>query len=109
MFKLKLNIKRIILQYLTFFISLGLTLFLEKLILNELNFIILQNLNLLLFTNLQILSLLFFLIIFTVLNLLFKIFTKKDIKNLESFFDKDKKLHYLIKKCLNIFKRFLKE
>jgi len=104
--KININIKKIISQYLIFFIGLGITFFLETILLKELNYVILQNLNLLFFKYIPFLSILTFLIIFIFLNIFLKTFSRKDFEYLESFFNKDNKFHKLIRKGLRFFKKY---
>jgi len=107
-FKIKLNISKISMQYLIFYISLGLSLLLGGLILNPINYRIYQSLNLLYFKHFPLLSLLTFLLIFLVLNLVFKIFTKKDAEYLDMLFTKEKISHKIIRKLLKKLKFILR-
>ncbi|TET57798.1 MAG: hypothetical protein E3J52_09685, partial [Promethearchaeota archaeon] len=61
---IKLNIKRLVFQYLTFFIPLGITLMLERVIFKELSFNIIQYLGLSLFKNFDFLSIGAFVLLF---------------------------------------------
>lgn len=105
---IKLNLKKIILQYFSFFLSLGITVLLENLILNTINQAILTDLNLSYFRYFNIFSLTLFLIIFFITNIIFKIFITKDIENIQIFLIKDKNLHRLTNKSLIILKRVLR-
>ena len=107
-FKIKLNIFKIFLQYLIFYISLGLSLLLGDLILNPINFRIYQSLNLLYLKHFPLLTVVTFLLIFMVLNITFKIITKKDAEYLELLFTKDIFSHKLIRKLSKTLKYVLR-
>ena len=107
-FKVKLNILKIFLQYLIFYISLGLSLLLGDLILNPINYRIYQSLNLLYLKHFPLLTLITFILIFLVLNLAFKIFTKKDAEYLELLFTKEIFTHKLIRKLSKTLKYILR-
>lgn len=98
--KIKLNLKQILYQYLIFFISMGIAIFLEDLFLKEIKNLILGNLNLLYFQYLPFFSIIIFLTLYFLLNIKLKIFTTKDLENLELILNKKSKI---IKK----FRRFL--
>lgn len=106
--KIRLNLKKILLQYFSFFMSLGIIILLENLILDTLNLAILRYLNLPYFKHLNILALILFLIIFFTINVILKIFTRIDIENIQILLIKDKNLHKIANKALNLFKRFLR-
>lgn len=106
-FRIKLDIKRILKQYIAFFLSIGIVISLNYFILDEINNFLLTNLNLTILKYLNFISIILFCMIFIILNLLFKIFSKKDIENLEAIFEKDTKIFNIIKRFLKLFKRFL--
>jgi len=103
--KIKLKMKNLILQYLIFFISMGICLVLENIILNEFYVNILTNLNLLILKDLPIFSLIIFFLTFIFLNIVLKIIKKEDLTYLELFFNKNTKVEKFIRKIL----RFLKK
>jgi len=103
----KIKINKIFFQYLIFFISLFLAVILEELLFREMRINILQNLNLLIFKNLNALGLLSFLIIYFLLNILFKIFSHKEIEFLEALLSSDKFQFRVIKKFLKFLKKIL--
>lgn len=103
---IKLNIKGIILQYLTFFIPLIITILLKDFIYKEATLNLMENLGLSLFKKLDFLSLGTFLILFILMNLILKTVTSSDIKYFESFLNKEKFLDKYMLKGLNILKRF---
>ena len=103
----KIKINKIFFQYLIFFISLFLAVILEELLFREMRINILQNLNLLFFKNLNVLGLLSFLIIYFLLNILFKIFSPKEIELLEELLSSDKFQYRVIKKFLKFLKKIL--
>ena len=107
--KVKIKIKKIFFQYLIFFISLFLAVFFEEILFREIRINVLQNLNLLFFKNLEVLGLISFLIMYFLLNLLFKIFSPKEIELLEALVSADKFPHRVIKRLLNFLKKILKK
>lgn len=104
--KIRLNLNEIICQYFIFFIDLVITILLERLILYDLNLILFHGLKLSYLDKIPILSILIFIIIFIFFNLIFKIFTKKEIEYLELLFIKnsDTKFKNLLKKILDFLK-----
>ncbi|MFX1356565.1 MAG: lipopolysaccharide biosynthesis protein [Promethearchaeota archaeon] len=105
---LSIKLKSIFLQYCTFFISFAITLFLQLLFFQNFEDQIFISLNLGLFQNLHLLAIIIFLGIYLCLNIIFRIFTKKDIEDVESFFRKDTMSHRFIKKVLNITKKVVR-
>jgi O-antigen/teichoic acid export membrane protein len=108
-FNIKLNLMKTFLQYIIFFVALGITLLLEYLFLKQINYLILSSLNLLIFRRIEFLSLFTFLLIYFLLNYIFKIFSRADIENLEKFFDKEGFFHRLIRKVLKFLKRIIRK
>lgn len=107
-FKIKLNILKISMQYLIFYCSLGLAILLGEFILNPFNLKIYQSLNLTFFNHLPLLTLGSFLLIFLGLNSVFKIITKKDADYLELLFTKDNFTHKLIRRLTKFIKFVLR-
>ncbi len=107
--KVKIKINKIFFQYLIFFISLFLAVFFEEILFREIRINVLQNLNLLFFKNLEVLGLISFLIMYFLLNLLFKIFSPKEIEILEALVSTDKFPHRVIKRLLNFLKKILQK
>jgi len=103
----KIKINKIFFQYLIFFISLFSAVILEELLFREMRIDVLQNLNLLFFKNLNVLGLISFLIIYFLLNILFKIFSPKEIEVLEALLSSDKFQYRFIKKFLKFLKKIL--
>ncbi len=103
----KIKINKIFFQYLIFFISLFLAVILEELLFREMRINVLQNLNLLFFKNLNVLGLISFLLIYFLLNILFKIFSPKEIEFLEALLSSDKFQYRVIKKFLKFLKKIL--
>lgn len=108
-FKIKLEVKKLFLQYFIFLFSLSLTIIIEMLILKYYNTIILESLNLLIFKEFQFLSIILFVLLYLGLNIGLKIFTKKDVDYLISLFQENKKRYSIVLKTLNILKRVLKD
>ncbi|MFX0032329.1 MAG: oligosaccharide flippase family protein [Promethearchaeota archaeon] len=108
-FDLRLNLFKVFMQYIIFFISLIIPIVLNLLILDNVKLLILGSLNLLVLRTFDIFGILIFLFCFFIFNLIFQIFTRKDIDYLIAFFSKDNKVHKLIRKFLGFFKRFMRE
>ncbi len=106
-FKMKLKIKKPILIFSIFFISLLSALILEAFILKSIYLSILRNLNLMIFQYFNPLSFGVFLLLYLSLNVLFKVVTVSDIEILESFFTKDSYLHKILRKIFSVSKKFL--
>lgn len=105
----EVNIKRIVVQYITFFIPLGITIILEHLIFKEASIAFIQNIGLSLFRNLDFLSIGTFLVLFILMNLVLKTVTRKDINNFETLLNKDRFLDKILIKSLNILKRITRK
>ncbi|MFW9867190.1 MAG: lipopolysaccharide biosynthesis protein [Candidatus Thorarchaeota archaeon] len=95
---IQLKLFKLTLQYFSFFISLGLTLILENLFFADLNIYIISNLNLMFFKHINLISISFFVISFLFLNLIFNIFSKKDLDYFAAIFDRDARSHKIIRK-----------
>jgi len=106
-FKIKLKIKKTILLFSIFFISLLSTLILEAFILKSIYLSILRDLNLMIFQYFNPLSFGVFLLLYLILIVLFKVVTVSDIEILESFFIKDSRLHKILRKIFSSSKKFL--
>jgi O-antigen/teichoic acid export membrane protein len=109
LFKFRLNYKKTILLFSSFFIALLITLILETLLLANINYVIFESLNLLYFKEFQILSLITFLSIFLILLISFKSFTHADIDYLKVVFNRDNFIDKSIKKGLNLLKRLMRK
>jgi len=107
--KIRLNLKRIILQYLIFFTSLGITIILKNLVFKEVSYNFILGLGLSLFKNFDFLSIGMFVLLFFLFNLAFKIVTDDDIKLFKSYFNKDRFIDKIIIKGLNLLKKFTRE
>ncbi len=107
--KIELNVIKLILLFLTFFIALGVVWLLEIVILNKVNLLILESLNLLFFSKLNLISISLFILTFLCLIIIFRVFTTKDIEYIEAFFDKSTGLHIFIRKCMNILKKIVRD
>ena len=103
--KLHIELKPLIVLYITFALSLILVLILQMLFLEELEILLFDFLHLSILKNFYPLSILTFFCIFAFLNLILKIITIQDIENLRSIFHKQKLLNKVLLKILNILKR----
>jgi len=106
---IKLNVKKIISQYLAFFIPLVITFILAELILKDVSFTMLQNLGLSLIVRFDFLSVGIFLILFILINLILKTVSSTDFTYIETLFDKDRFFDKTILKGLNILKKITRE
>lgn len=105
----KLNIRTIIFQYLTFFIPLVITIIFEYLIFKELSFRIIEGFGLSLFKNFDFLSISTFLILFILMNLILKTVTSVDIEVFASLLNKDRSIDRIVIKALNVLKKFTRK
>ena len=104
---IKINIRKVFFQYLIFFISLSLSIFLEEILFKGIRITVLQNLNLLIFKDFEILSLVTFLIMYFLLNIIFKIFSPNEIDYLEALIGTDKGHYRVIVRILRFLKKLL--
>jgi len=104
--QIKLSIKKIIIQYITFFIPLFITIVLKELIFNAATEDFIQFMGFSLFKNLDFLSILTFLILFMLMNSLLKTVTSTDITYFQSLLDENRFFDKIMLKSLNITKKF---
>lgn len=104
--KIKLDVKKLIIQYLTFFIPLIITWILQDLWFKEISYNILTGLGLFLIKNFDFLSISIFLLFFIITNLVFKTVTSEDIDNFKAMLDKTKPFERVFIKILNVIKKF---
>lgn len=107
-FGIKLNLKKSLIIYSSFFISLFIALILNSLFLNDIYVFILNKLNLSFFQYFNLPSLCLFLIVFISMMILSKVFTRSDIEKIELIFVKDSFPHRFIRKGLKILKKFVR-
>lgn len=109
-FNYRIDLKKIFFLFLTFFLSFGITIALDILFLSNLNTLICQNLNLSFFESLRILSLGAFLLLFFIFNIIFKIFSLKDIEYIETYFEMYfHKFHRIMRFPFKIVKKIIKD
>lgn len=108
-FDLRINLFKAILQFIIFFVSLAIPILLNFLILDNIKLMLLGSLNLMILRSFDFFGIILFLICFIAFNFMFRIFTRKDIDYLKAFFSKENKLHKIIRKFLNFFRRFMKD
>lgn len=106
--KINLEYKKMLGLFLSFFIAVILTITLNNLLFDEVSKQLWSLSNLLIFEYLNIFNILSFTLIFIVLNIIFKSFSKKDLDYIEMLFTKNKTTHKFIKKLLNVLKKFLR-
>jgi len=105
--KIKLDLNKILFQYIAFFLSLIITVILEFFILDLINEVLFGGL--LYAQNFNVFSLLTFLLVFMFLIIKFKLLTTSDIIYLQSFFISEKKMHKATNMALNFLKKLLKD
>jgi O-antigen/teichoic acid export membrane protein len=103
--KLHINLKPLIVLYMTFALSLILVLTFQMLFLEDFEILLLDFLQLSILKNFYPLSILTFFGIFTFFNLILKMITVQDIENLRSIFHKQKFLNKVLLKILNLLKK----
>jgi len=106
--KVNLDFFKIILQYFAFSIAIFAVIILENLIFAKLSYQFWLNSNLLIFKHLNLFSILIFVIIFLLVNVMFKTITKSEIEYIEMLFTKDTVSHKYINKFLRFLKKFLR-
>ena len=105
--KIKLNLKKIFLQYLTLFLSISIVALLEFYIFKNLFSLLIQILNLEILRFLPLFSMFSFILLFLTFNILFKIFSSKDIEYLESYLKENSRIQRYIGRVLKFFKKLL--
>lgn len=106
--KINLDLIKIIIQYLSFFIAILIPIILGNLIFEDLSYQFWVNSNLPIFKHLNLVNIVIFMIIFLTLNITFKTFTKSDLEYIEMLFTKDTISHRYINRFLRFLKRFLR-
>ncbi|MFX1470496.1 MAG: oligosaccharide flippase family protein [Promethearchaeota archaeon] len=106
---IQLNLKKITIQYIAFFLPLIITIFLKEFLFEAISFRIIQNLGLLLFKKFDFLSLSAFLILFISTNLILKTVTTSDIIYFKSLLNKERFFDKILLKGLNLLERFSRD
>ncbi|TFG17798.1 MAG: hypothetical protein EU531_02160 [Promethearchaeota archaeon] len=104
---IKIDIKRICLYYLVFFMAITFTIGLEFLFLNNLNNLLLSALNITVAKEFNIFSVLLFVLVYFFLIGVFKILTPNDIENVQLLLNKENRMHKITYKLLNMLKILL--
>ncbi len=107
--QIKLSIKKIAIQYITFFIPLSITIVLKELIFNAATEGFIQFLGLSLFKNFDCLSIFTFLILFILMNSLLRAVTSSDISYFQSLLDENRFFDKIMLKSLNFTKKFTRK
>jgi O-antigen/teichoic acid export membrane protein len=105
--KIKLNLKQIAYQYVIFFLSLIIAMLLEAIIFRNIRAQIAQSLNMPILNYFNLFSGLTFLIIYIVLNGVFKILSASEIEYLESIISSEKKPRRILTTMLRVVKKIL--
>ncbi len=103
---IKLKIKKIIIQYVTFFSSLVITMLLREIVYKDISLSLLDYAGLSLFKNFDFLSIFTFLLLFLLMNVILKTVTSSDIIYFESYFNKDRFFDKIMIKILKLLKKF---
>jgi len=106
--KIRLNLKKIFLLLVSFFLALIIAIIIDNLILNEFNSLILQSINLSSLKYLNLWTIGLFLLTFFLLLFLTKMFSVKDIEYLEALLSEEIKTQNLLKKGLKILKKIIR-
>jgi O-antigen/teichoic acid export membrane protein len=106
---IKIEIKNTFLLFIAFGLALGGTSLLDILFLDNLNYMLFQALNLLNLNYINLFSLLIFIILFFGFMYLFKIFSPKNLEYFESIIESNSKLGIILKRVLNMMKKFSRE
>lgn len=104
--KINLDVRRLIYQYLTYFIPLMITWILQDLLFKDISYNILVGFGLYMIKNFDFFSIITFLLLFIVTNLIFKTVRSSDIDNFESMLDKTNPFEKFMIKLLNFIKKF---
>jgi len=106
--KIRLNLKKIFLLLVSFFLALIIAVVIDTVILNEFNSLILQSINLSSLKYLNLWTIGLFLLTFFLLLFLTKMFSVKDIEYLEALLSEETKTQNLLKKGLKILKKIIR-
>ena len=106
--KIRLDLRKIFLLMVSFFLALTIAIIVDNLILNEFNSLILQSINLSTLKYLNLWTIGLFLLTFFLFLFLTKIFSVKDIEYLEDLLSKETKTQNLLKKGLKILKKVIR-
>ena len=107
-FKISINIKQIFITLTLFFIIFGVSIFFESYFFRNFEILLLNNLNILNLEYLEAFGLIFFLILFSISIILFKIVRKEDIESLEMFFKGRGIVNKISSRCLHLVKKFIR-
>ena len=108
LFDIKVDYMKILIQYVFFFIALGISLLLDALFFHEFYLTLLNNLNLSFVRYFPVFAILIFYSIFSFLIIIGRIINHSDIKYLEAFFDQNTFLHKYIRKVLRLTRIFVR-
>jgi len=106
--KIRLNLKKIFLMLVSFFLALTIAIIIDNIILNEFNSLILQSINLSPLKYLNLWTIGLFLLTFFLFLFLTKMFSVKDIEYLEDLLSKETKTQNLLKKGLKGLKKIIR-
>ncbi|MBD3201268.1 MAG: oligosaccharide flippase family protein [Candidatus Lokiarchaeota archaeon] len=103
--KLKLDIIPLFFQYLIFFSSLSIAVFINDIFISNLYKNIINTLNLDLLIRLPIFTILIFTVLFLALNILSKILVKKDLEDIQNLLNKEQGIEKVLYKMLSFLKK----
>ena len=106
--KIRLNLKKIFLMLVSFFLALTIAIIIDNIILNEFNSLILQSINLSPLKYLNLWTIGLFILTFFLFLFLTKMFSVKDIEYLEDLLSKETKTQNLLKKGLKGLKKIIR-
>lgn len=108
-FDTPINLKKILFQFLTFFLSLIFVIIINELFLDNLNYQLLKTLNLLFFEEINFLAVLIFIMMLFILTFSFKIFSYEDLESIEKLFEGKNRLKKIINKFLKLLKKIIRK
>ncbi len=106
--KIRIILKTILLQYLTLIISISVTLLIKFYLYDYLTSIFIELLNLTFLKYFPLFSIVTFLLLYFMFNIIFKIFSSKDLEIVDSFLNKDSKVIRYFRRRFKFLKKLIK-
>ncbi len=106
--KIRINLRTVFLQFLTMFISILITLLLKFYFYDYLTSLFIQLLGLNFLQFLPLFSIITFLLLFFIFNIIFKVFSSRDIEFIDSFLKKDSRIVSYLRKRMKFIKKIIK-
>ena len=106
---IKMDVGKLIFQYASFLLTIGLVMILETLFLRDFNELLFMTLRLPIFIDLQLFSILIFMLIYVFLNIFFKVINRSEIEYIEALFKRNTRYHRIIRKWLNMLSKLIRD